>query len=154
MALKKWTPFDLWDPFREMRYLQERINRLFEPSLRRPATEALSLLDTGFPPVDIHEDANNIYLKAELPGVKKEDLNISVDNDVLTIKGEKKQESEVKEENYHRVERYYGSFSRSFTLPAGVDAGRVSATYKDGILSLTFPKREESKPKKIEVKVS
>jgi len=104
--------------------------------------------------VDIHEDSNNIYLKAELPGIKKEELNIAVEGDTLTIKGEKKHESEVKEEQFHVMERTYGSFSRSFSLPTNVDSSNVRADYKDGVLTLTLPKKEESKPKKIEVKVS
>ncbi len=155
MALVKWSPFEMWDPFREMRALQDRINRLFEAPLgKHGRTEDSMLTDGWFPPVDIREDANSIYLKAEIPGVKKEDLNISLDNDVLTIKGEKKQENDVKEENFHRMERYYGSFSRSFSLPSGVDPTKVNATYKDGILTLTLSKKEESKPKKIDVKVA
>lgn len=154
MALTKWTPFDMWDPFREMRSLQDRMSRLFESTLGRPSHTEDLLTDGWFPAVDIHEDGNNIYLKAEIPGVRKEDLNISLDNNILTIKGEKKQESEGKEENYHRMERYYGSFSRSFTLPATVDSVKVAANCKDGILTLTLPKKEEAKPKKIDVKVS
>lgn len=154
MALTKWTPFEMWDPFREMRSLQERMSRLFESSFGRPSHAEGLLTDGWFPAVDIHEDGNNIYLKAEIPGVRKDDLNISLDNNILTIKGEKKQESEVNEENYHRMERYYGSFSRSFTLPASVDSAKVAAVYKDGILTLTLPKKEEAKPKKIDVKVS
>lgn len=153
MALMKWSPLEMWDPFREMRALQDRFNRLLEAPFGRRGEE-LTQADGWYPPVDIHEDAENIYLKAEVPGMKKEDISITLNNNVLTLKGEKKQEKETKEENYHRVERYYGSFVRSFTLPGGVDSVKVSAAYRDGVLTLTLPKKEESKPKKIEVKVS
>jgi len=155
VAIIKRRPLELWEPFRDMRTLQDRVNRLFESAFGYPVrTETPSLREGWLPPVDIHEDSNNIYLKAELPGIKKEELNISVEGDTLTIKGEKKHESEVKEEQFHIMERTYGSFSRSFSLPANVDASKVRADYKDGVLNLTLPKKEESKPKKIDVKVS
>jgi len=155
MAIIKRRPLELWEPFREIRTLQDRVNRLFESAFGYPVRTETPLLREGWlPPVDIHEDSNNIYLKAELPGIKKEELNIAVEGDTLTIKGEKKHESEVKEEQFHVMERTYGSFSRSFSLPTNVDAGKVRADYKDGVLTLTLPKKEESKPKKIEVKVS
>lgn len=155
MAIIKRRPLELWEPFREMRTLQDRVNRLFESAFGYPVRTETPLLREGWlPPVDIHEDSNNIYLKAELPGIKKEELNIAVEGDTLTIKGEKKHESEVKEEQFHVMERTYGSFSRSFSLPTNVDSSNVRADYKDGVLTLTLPKKEESKPKKIEVKVS
>lgn len=155
MAIVKRRPLELWEPFREMRTLQDRVNRLFESAFGYPVRTETPLLREGWlPPVDIHEDSNNIYLKAELPGIKKDELNIAVEGDTLTIKGEKKHESEVKEEQFHVMERTYGSFSRSFSLPTNVDSSKVRADYKDGVLTLTLPKKEESKPKKIEVKVS
>jgi len=155
VAIVKRRPLELWEPFREMRTLQDRVNRLFESAFGYPVRTETPLLREGWlPPVDIHEDSNNIYLKAELPGIKKDELNIAVEGDTLTIKGEKKHESEVKEEQFHVMERTYGSFSRSFSLPTNVDSSKVRADYKDGVLTLTLPKKEESKPKKIEVKVS
>jgi len=105
------------------------------------------------PAVDIAEHDNEYLVKAELPGVNKDEVKLTLENNILTIRGEKKQEKETKKENYHRVERNYGSFQRSFTLPAAVKADKIDASYKDGILTVSLPKSEEAKPKQIEVKV-
>jgi HSP20 family protein len=109
---------------------------------------------TWAPPVDIYENGDNLVLKAELPGVDPKDVEIRVEDNTLYMKGERKFEKEVKEENYHRVERSYGNFTRSFSLPNSIDADKVSAEYKDGILTLTMPKKEEAKPKTIKINVS
>ena len=110
-------------------------------------------LSTWTPAVDIAEQENEYLVKVELPGINKDDVKITVESNVLTVRGEKKQDQEVKEDNYHRVERTYGSFLRSFRLPSSVRADRIDAVYKDGILTVTLPKAEEAKPKQIEVKV-
>ncbi|MEK6288437.1 MAG: Hsp20/alpha crystallin family protein [Acidobacteriota bacterium] len=128
--------------------LQNRLSRLYEPF-----AEENFPLTTWVPACDIYETAKEIVVKAELPGLKKEDVFVSIENNVLTIHGERKFEEEVKRENFHRVERTYGEFLRSFTVPTFTDADKILAEFKDGLLMVTLPKREESKPKQIEVKV-
>ena len=125
-----------------------RLNRLFEPFL----DEALPLTN-WVPACDIYETDKDIVVKAELPGLKKEDVFVSIENNVLMLRGERRFSDEVKRENFHRVERTYGEFLRSFTLPTFVDTTKILAEFKDGILMVTLPKREEAKPKQIEVKV-
>jgi HSP20 family protein len=127
---------------------QNRFNRLFDPFLE----EALPLTN-WVPACDIYETDKDIVVKAELPGLKKEEVFVSIENNVLMLRGERKFTDEVKRENFHRVERTYGEFIRSFTLPAFVDTSKILAEFKDGILMVTLPKREEAKPKQIEVKV-
>lgn len=144
-----------WDPFREMTSLQERMNRLFSDVLARsPVGEEEITRGAWVPAVDIYEKNECLVIKAELPGIRKEDVTVEVEDNTLTLKGEKKFESDVKEESYHRVERSYGSFQRSFTLPATVDQAKVKAVFKDGILEITLPKVEEAKPKQIKVEVA
>ncbi len=140
-----------WDPFREMDTLQERMNRLFEESifkLRPTRSEAL-----WSPAVDILEDENQVIVKAELPDMEQKDIDVQIENNVLTIKGEKKLEREDKRENYRMVESNWGSFVRSFNLPTSVDADRAEAGFEKGVLRITLPKKEETKPKQIKVKV-
>ncbi len=145
------------DPFFELTSLQERVNQLFNQafgafdglSLEQPLT-APSFL----PPVDIFEDEHNITLQAEIPGVNQEDLGITLENNVLTITGERKFKEEEKKDNFHRIERRYGKFTRSFTLPAGVDAQNANATSENGVLNIKLPKREEFKPKQIAIGVT
>ncbi len=140
------------DPFTTMR---QRMNRMIEEAfgpLALPGDESVSL--AGWTPsCDIFETDNDIVVKAELPGVKKEDVKVSVDRNLLEVTGERKFSEETKRENYHRIESSYGQFSRSFTLPTAVDANKINAEFKDGILRVTLPKREDAKPKQIEVKV-
>ncbi len=145
-----------WEPFRDLMSIQERMNRLFEDSFRGlPRTgDEDSVLGAWAPPVDIFEQSGNIVLKAELPGVDPKDVDIRLENNVLTLRGDRKFSSEVKRESYHRVERSYGSFSRSFTLPSVVDQQAIKAEYKDGVLQVTLPQREEAKPKQIQISVS
>ena len=154
MALVRWSPVR-WDPFGEFSTLQERMNRLFEdliPATRKSEEE----LNTGtfYPSVDIYEGEKDITLKAELPGIDKKDVHVEINDGVITLRGERKIEKENKKENYHRVERSYGIFNRSFTLPTTVDPGKVKANYKDGVLSVTLPRKEEAKPKSIPVEVN
>jgi HSP20 family protein len=144
-----------WDPFRELDDLQTRLSTLFGRSPIRKngeKREALTVAEWA-PLVDIVEDEKEYLIKAELPEVKKEDIKIGVQDDVLTISGERQYEKEEKNKKYHRVERAYGSFARSFTLPEDSDGDKLSAEFKDGVLKVHLPKSEKAKPKKIEVKV-
>jgi HSP20 family protein len=142
-----------WDPFRELESMSDRLNRVFaRPTLSTSGREALTVAD-WMPTVDISETDSEYLIKAELPEVKKEDVKVTVENGVLTLQGERRQEKEEKGKKYHRVERSYGSFVRSFTLPESVDEGTVKAEYKDGMLNLHLPKTEKVKPKSIDVKV-
>ena len=141
-----------WDPFRELAQLQDRVNRLFQETGSAQHDEGLTT--TSFvPPVDIYETEHNIVLKVEVPGVEQKDLDIRIENNTITIRGERKFEKEVKEENFHRVERRYGSFQRSFSLPNIVNTESVSADYENGLLQVTLAKRAEAKPKQIKVNV-
>jgi len=143
-----------WDPFREMASLQERMNRLFSDfRIRAPLGEEEITQGSWVPPVDIYETVESIVLEAELPGITKEDIVVEVKDGTLTLKGDRKFEKEVKEENYHRVERSYGAFQRAFTLPGTVQHDKVKAKFKDGILEITLPKVEQAKPKQIKVDV-
>jgi HSP20 family protein len=142
-----------FDPFREISNMQDRINRIFGDVYRRTDDDVLSRGD-WLPPVDIYEnDRHEIVLRAELPGLNREEIDIRVENNNLTLRGERKRDAEVKEENYHRVERSYGGFSRSFALPTTVDTEKVSASFTDGVLTITLPLREEAKPRQIQVQV-
>jgi HSP20 family protein len=143
-----------WDPFRELEDMSERLNRVFTRPASRASggKEQLTVAD-WVPTVDISETDGEYLIKAELPEVKKEDVKVTVEDGVLTLQGVRHQEKEEKGKRYHRVERSYGSFVRSFTLPESVDESGVKAEYKDGVLHLHLPKTEKVKPKAIEVKV-
>ncbi|HWP43282.1 MAG TPA: Hsp20/alpha crystallin family protein [Blastocatellia bacterium] len=140
------------DPFRDLFELQQGINRLFEGSLGKRSMQ--TALSTWTPVVDIYEDENEFVIKAELPEVSRDDVKVNLDDNVLSITGERRLEYEDKRDGYHRVERSYGQFYRSFTLPPNVTPEGISAEFKDGVLRLTLPKKEEAKPKQIQVKVS
>jgi len=144
-----------WDPFKEMNELHKQITSLFDRVLsRRPMTQEENLTVAEWAPlVDISETNNEYLIKAELPEVKKEDVKVSVENGVLTVSGERKFEKEEKGVKYHRVERSYGSFVRSFSLPDDADENKVSAEFKDGILKIHIQKNEKARPRAIEVKV-
>lgn len=139
-----------WDPFREFTTLQDRMNRLFQQQSYNDNDEALTTSNFA-PPVDVYEDEHNVTLKIEVPGIDEKDLDIRVENNTLTVHGERKFEKEEKEENYRRVERQYGSFTRSFTLPNTVNADEVKADYEKGVLKISLPKKPEAKPKQIKV---
>ena len=146
-----------WEPFREMVTIQDRMNRIFDEAFRAnrsAGSEEDYALAAWAPAVDIYEQEGNIVLKAELPGVDPKDVDVRVENNVLTLRGERKLDSDVKKEGYHRVERAYGSFGRSFTLPTVVDTEKIKAEYKDGVLRVTLPKREEAKAKQISINVT
>ncbi len=147
-----------WDPFRELNTLQDRMNRLFQDAFLTPGSLEMrgeeSLMSGSFvPPVDVYEDEHNIVLKMETPGIDQKDIDIRVENNVLTVHGERKLEKEEKQENFHRVERRYGTFTRSFTLPNTVDTDNVNADCDNGVLKITLAKRAEAKPKQIKVNV-
>lgn len=143
-----------WDPFRNVMSLQDRINRLFNESFPRnwEGGEDIAVRDWN-PAVDIFEKADAIVIHAEIPGVKKEDVSVEFKDGVLTLKGQREFNTEVKEENYYRRERSFGSFQRSFTMPDSVDVDKIKANFKDGVLEIEIPKLEEKKPKQIEVKI-
>jgi HSP20 family protein len=146
------TVLTRWDPFREFSTLQDRMNRLFRDSYGE-REEALTTSSFA-PAVDVYEDDHNLTLKIEVPGIDEKDIDVRVENNVLTVHGERKFEKEEKEENFRRVERQYGSFTRSFTLPNTVDTDRVQANYEKGILKIQLAKKAEAKPKQIKVNVS
>jgi HSP20 family protein len=145
-----------WEPFRELSTMQDRLNRmdrLFRESYGPEGPED-ALTTTSFaPPVDIYEDEHNITLKLEVPGIDEKDIDVRIDNNTLTVHGERKVEKEEKEENFLRVERQYGAFTRSFTLPSSVDPGQVSAHYDKGVLKIKLAKKAEAKPKQVKVNV-
>jgi HSP20 family protein len=145
-----------WDPFKELEELQNRLSTLFgRVPIRKDWDKEESLTVAEWRPlVDIVEDEKEYLIKAELPEVKKEDAKVTIQDDVLTIAGERKYEKEEKGKKYHRVERAYGSFERSFTLPEDADAAKIVAEFKDGVLKVHLPKSEKVKPKSIEVKVA
>ena len=140
-----------WDPFREVAALQNRVNSLF-----RDFNEGESSLTTisFIPAVDIYEEEKKIILKLEVPGVPEKDLDVTVENNTLTVKGERKFEKEEKEENFHRIERRYGSFSRAFTLPTTVETENIDAKYENGVLKLELKKKSEAQPKQIKVNIN
>jgi HSP20 family protein len=146
------TVLTRWEPFREFVTLQDRMNRLFRESYPEGREEALTT-STFAPPVDVYEDEHSITLKIEVPGIDEKDIDIRLENNTLTVHGERKFEKEEKEENYRRVERQYGSFTRTFTLPNTVDAEKVTANYDKGVLKVQLAKKSEAKPKQIKVNV-
>jgi len=148
MAVIRWTPF------RELSTVQDRMNKLFEDVMKPPYRSDEGLATSAWAPaVDIYETDKEIVMKAELPEMQEKDIDIKVEDNILSITGERRMEKEVKEENYHRIERAYGSFNRSFTLPRTVDRENIKAAYKDGVLKVTLPKKEEVKPKQIKIDV-
>ena len=149
------TALTRWDPFKDLEELQSRLSTLFgRAPIRKNGDKEVMTVAEWAPLVDITEDEKEYLIKAELPEVKKEDVKLTVHDDVLSISGERKYEKEEKGKKYHRVERSYGSFTRSFTLPEDADAGKVSADYKEGVLKVHLPKSEKAKPKSIEVKIA
>ena len=139
MALMKWMGREAWEPLREMEELERQMNR-----------HGLGI-ESGFPTVDVVEEKDRVLVKADLPGMKEEDIHVEVEDGELTLRGERKKETETREGKVHRVERTYGAFLRSFTLPANVDRAKVAASYKNGVLEVTLPKKEGAKPQEIKV---
>ena len=144
-----------WEPFRDIHTLQDRLNRVFGDLSHRPGSTDEGLTAGPWTPqVDVYETNDSIVLKADLPGMNQNDVEISVEGNTLTVKGERKFEKEVNEKDYYRMERSYGTFTRSFTLPPTVDSDKIDAAFAQGVLKITLPKREESKPKQIKVKIN
>jgi len=143
-----------WDPFRNMTTLQDRINRVFDEAVTRTKDydDDVSKCDWR-PLVDIFDSEKAIIINAELPGVTKENITLDIKENILTLKGERKSGAEVQKENYYRMERCFGTFERSFTLPASVDPGKIKANFKDGVLTIEIPKPDEKKPKQISINV-
>jgi HSP20 family protein len=146
------TVLTRWDPFREFSTLQDRMNRLFRDSFGEGREDALTTSSFA-PAIDVYEDEHNVTLKIEVPGIDEKDIDVRIENNTLTVHGERNFEKEEKEENFRRVERQYGSFTRSFTLPNTVDPEQVSANYDKGVLKIKLAKRAEAKPKQIKVNV-
>jgi HSP20 family protein len=147
------TMITRFEPFREFATLQERMNRLFSDQLAGLGSEENLTAGSFVPPVDVYEDEHTIQLKMEVPGVEEKDIDIRLENNLLTVRGERKFEKEEKEENFHRIERRYGSFTRSFTLPNTVSTEDVKADYVNGIVKIKLTKRAEAKPKQIKVNI-
>ena len=147
-------PITRWDPFRDVLTLQNRLNSLFQDFNRGQGDAGDFVATAAFvPPVDIYEDEHKIVVKLEVPSLKQEDLDIQIENNTLTVRGERKFEKEEKEENFHRIERRYGSFFRSFTVPNTINTENVKASYDAGVLRIELEKRAEAKPKQIKVQV-
>lgn len=153
--IEEWAPLARWSPFREMERMQREMDRLFNggQALLTRGKEAMTITEWA-PVVDITEDDKEFVVKTELPEVKKEDVKVTVEDDVLTIRGERKAEKDEKGKKYHRIERSYGSFERSFTLPEATEGSKISSEFKDGVLTVHLPKNPNAKPKAIEVKVA
>ena len=150
MTLVRWS-----DPYREFSHLQDRINRVFGEAYGPRDDEGLLTSGTWIPPVDIYQNGDQeLVLKAELSDLTREDIDITVDSGTLTIKGERKLASDIREDSFHRVERRYGTFSRSFSLPQTVDTAKVAADYRNGVLTVRLPLREEAKPRQIKFDVA
>ena len=141
-----------WEPFRNVSSLQEQVNRLFESTFPHKGDE--STLTAWAPAVDVYETENELVIKADLPEISEKDLDVRVENNMMTIRGERKFEQQVKEDSYLRMERAYGSFSRSFSLPNTVNTEAINADYKNGVLTVTLPKRAESKPKQVRINIT
>lgn len=140
-----------WDPFRDLATLRERMNRLFEEAYSSRGEEKDMVSSAWNPSVDIYEKENEIVLKAEVPGIDENDIEIKIEDNTITLNGERKFEKETKEENYHRIEQSYGSFYRSFTLPQNINQDKIKAESENGILKITMPKKAELKPKKVKI---
>jgi HSP20 family protein len=156
MAIDRWRPFgttlERWEPLRNLGDIQGEMNRLFDSFFSRPATGAAGER-VWAPLVDMHETKDDLFITFELPGIREKEVSVSITGDVLTVKGERKLEHDLKDEAYHRLERVYGRFERSVPLPMPVQADRVKATYRDGMLEIRLPKVEEVKPKEIKIDV-
>lgn len=142
-----------WDLMRELASIQDRMNRVWAREYDR-GHEDVTSRGNWLPPVDIYEtDQHELVLRAELPGLRRDDIDVTVEDNVLTLRGERRHDEQVKESQYHRAERAYGAFSRSFTLPATIDGNQVRAEYRDGMLTVTLPLRDEARPRQIQVEV-
>jgi HSP20 family protein len=156
MAMERWRPMgavDRWDPFRNLIDIQGEVNRLLDTFGGRPMTGQAPQGRTWLPPVDMHETKDNLVLKVELPGVREKDVAVSITGDLLTIRGERRWDDESKDQKFLHVERVYGQYERMIQLPMAVQADKVKAAYRDGVLEVTLPKAEELKPREIKIDV-
>lgn len=140
-----------FDPFRDLVTLREKMNRLFEDAATSRGEEKDLISSSWSPSVDIYEDEHQLVLMAEVPGISEKDVEVKIEDSLLSIRGERKMEKETKEENYHRIERAYGTFLRSFTLPNYIDQDKIRAEHENGVLKITMPKKAELKPRKIRI---
>ena len=156
MAMERSRPFggviSRWDPFRDLVEMQQEMNRVFDGFFGRPASAAAAER-MWMPLCDMYETKDDLYVAFELPGVREKDVSVSISGDLLTLRGERKWERELKDENYHRLERVYGKFERSVPLPVPVEAEKVKATYRDGVLEIKLPKAEKVKPREIKIDI-
>jgi len=155
MTLIRWNRpgISYWSPFQHLSTLREEIDRLFESPLAEMTRTSQQFLSGWMPAMDVHEDKDNLYVKAELPGMRKQDIDISIHDGVLSLAGERKEDEKYHQAEVCRAERFLGRFQRTFTLPTTVNPDKVKASYKDGILTVVLPKAETAKPKQIEVTV-
>jgi HSP20 family protein len=154
MAMQRWSPFgatERWEPFRNLTDIQSEVNRLFDTFVGRSTGPAAS--GRWLPAVDMHETKDNLVLTVELPGVREKDISVSITADLLSIKGERRWEDEAKDQKFLHVERAYGQFERLVQLPIAVQADKVKATYRDGVLDIALPKAEELKPREIKIDI-
>jgi len=140
-----------WDPLRDLVSIRDKMNRLFEDAVTQRGEEKELVASSWAPAVDIYEDEAQLVLTAEVPGLSEQDVEIKIEDNVLSIQGERKLEKETREENYHRIERAYGSFYRSFTLPNYIDQDKIRAEHESGVLKITMPKKAELKPRKVRI---
>lgn len=156
MTLIRWNKPEssYWSPFRHLSSLREEIDRLFESPLTEMTRNSQQFLSGWTPAVDVHEDKDNLYVKAELPGMRKQDIDVSMHDGILTVAGERKEEEKYHQADVCRAERFLGRFQRSFTLPTAVNPDGIKANYRDGILTVVLPKAETAKPKQIEINVA
>jgi HSP20 family protein len=150
-TLTRFVP--LRSPLADVAVLQNRLNSIFSDFARQDGDQESLAMGNFIPAVDIYEDTHQVVLNLEVPGIKQEDLDVRVENQTLTVKGERKFQASEKEENFHRIERRYGSFTRSFTLPQTVDLASPKASYEAGVLTITLPKKEAAKPKQVKVEI-
>jgi HSP20 family protein len=156
MAMERWRPFgsvDRWEPFRNLADIQGEVNRVLDTFVGRPMAATMGQGRTWMPAVDMHETNDNLVLEVELPGVREKDLTVSITGDLLTIRGERRWEDESKDQKFLHVERVHGQFERLIQLPLAVQADKVKAVYRDGMLEITLPKAEELKPREIKIDV-
>jgi HSP20 family protein len=142
-----------WDPFRELNLITDRMNRLFQDTYGTQGRPEEGITANFVPAVDIYEDEHNVTVKMEVPGIDQKDIDVRLENNTLTVRGERKFDKDEKEENFHRIERRYGSFYRSFALPNTLDAEKVQADYDNGVLRIRLAKKAEAKPKQIKVNI-
>jgi len=150
-TMTRFVPFR--SPLADVAVLQNRLNSIFSDFARPDDTQESLSAGNFVPAVDVYEDEHKLVLKLEVPGIKQEDLDVRLENQALTVKGQRKFESEEKEENFHRIERRFGSFSRSFTLPVSIDTASIAAKYENGVLAIQLAKKEAAKPKQVKIEI-